>query len=133
MRSAPRSAPAPCWRWYMLRCLPAARAVHARQLHERMRMTPTPSFSWRMPPFVRITLLLHAFAIALLIAHWQWWPWIAAALIGNHVMLTAAGLWPRSTWLGENWTALPAASAARGIAAYAEKRGLDAVAFEQIQ
>ena len=67
-----------------------------------------------MPPFVRITLLLHAFAIALLIAHWQWWPWIAAALIVNHVMLTAAGLWPRSTWLGENWTALPAASAARG-------------------
>ena len=42
------------------------------------------------------------------------WPWVLAALAANHLVLTAVGLWPRSTWLGPNWTCLPPASAARG-------------------
>jgi hypothetical protein len=31
----------------------------------------------------------------------------------NHAALTAGGLWPRSRWLGSNWTRLPAHAAAR--------------------
>jgi peptidoglycan/xylan/chitin deacetylase (PgdA/CDA1 family) len=44
----------------------------------------------------------------------HWWPWTLAAVIGNHLQLTATGLWPRSTALGSNWTRLPSAAAARG-------------------
>jgi peptidoglycan/xylan/chitin deacetylase (PgdA/CDA1 family) len=32
----------------------------------------------------------------------------------DHLLITAAGLWPRSDWLGPNWTRLPAQSAERG-------------------
>ena len=48
-----------------------------------------------------------------LIAQPSAWRWVLAAFLANHLLLTAAGLWPRSTWLGRNWTRLPAAAAAR--------------------
>jgi len=41
-------------------------------------------------------------------------PWAAGAVVLNHLALTTAGLWPRSTLLGPNVTCLPAAAAARG-------------------
>ena len=41
------------------------------------------------------------------------WPWTVGSVAANHAFLGAIGLWPRSTWLGPNWTCLPAASAAR--------------------
>ena len=43
----------------------------------------------------------------------QWWPWTVSAVVANHLQLTGLGLWPRSSALGSNWTALPAAAAAR--------------------
>ncbi len=42
------------------------------------------------------------------------WPWAAAAVIANHLALSAAGLWPRSALLGPNVTRLPGAAAQRG-------------------
>jgi peptidoglycan/xylan/chitin deacetylase (PgdA/CDA1 family) len=36
------------------------------------------------------------------------------AVVLDHLLITAAGLWPRSDLLGPNWTRLPAQSAARG-------------------
>ena len=42
------------------------------------------------------------------------WPWALAALVLNHAVLVATGLWPRSQALGPNVTRLPPASAARG-------------------
>lgn len=77
-------------------------------------MTPHPSLPWRMPHFIRITLLLHAAMPAALIIAPHSWPWVLAAFIANHLALTAIGLWPCSTWLGPNWTKLPPACAARG-------------------
>jgi peptidoglycan/xylan/chitin deacetylase (PgdA/CDA1 family) len=44
------------------------------------------------------------------------WRWALAALIVNHLILTAVGLWPRSHGLGPNWVRLPAAAAAGHIA-----------------
>lgn len=76
-------------------------------------MTPTSSLPWKMPPLIRLTLALHMAAVVLLLWDWQHWPWVVLALVVNHGILTAAGLWPRSTWLGENWTALPPESASR--------------------
>jgi peptidoglycan/xylan/chitin deacetylase (PgdA/CDA1 family) len=40
--------------------------------------------------------------------------WAAGAVVLDHALLTATGLWPRSTWLGPNVRRLPAAAAARG-------------------
>ncbi|MDB6083955.1 MAG: polysaccharide deacetylase, partial [Gammaproteobacteria bacterium] len=38
------------------------------------------------------------------------WPWALGALVANHGVLAAAGLWPRSQLLGPNWIRLPASS-----------------------
>ncbi len=41
------------------------------------------------------------------------WRWALGAVVANHLLITAIGLWPRSNWLGPNWTCLPAAATAR--------------------
>lgn len=68
---------------------------------------------WPWPPALRASVGLHAAAgaAALLIPGAA--PWALAGVVLNHVGLTAAGLWPRSTLLGPNVTRLPAAAAAR--------------------
>jgi peptidoglycan/xylan/chitin deacetylase (PgdA/CDA1 family) len=60
------------------------------------------------------SIALHVGAAALSIAEPHLWPWALGAVVGNHALITAAGLWPRSNLLGPNWTRLPAAAAARG-------------------
>lgn len=66
-----------------------------------------------MPLFVRGSIGLHAAAGAAL--WWPGaWPWAAGAVVLNHVALTAAGLWPRSSLLGPNVTCLPRPAAQRG-------------------
>lgn len=77
-------------------------------------MTAFPAVSWRMPLFVRFTLALHVLMLAALVVFPQTWKWVLATFVANHLALTFAGLWPRSTWLGPNWTSLPPASVARG-------------------
>jgi len=37
----------------------------------------------------------------------HWWPWALSAVVADHLLLTASGLWPRSHLLGPNWTHLP--------------------------
>ncbi len=58
--------------------------------------------------------VLHVGAAAGVIARPHLWPWMLGTVVANHLILTAAGLWPRSKLLGPNWTSLPAAVAARG-------------------
>lgn len=69
---------------------------------------------WRMPPLIRFSFVLHAAMPVAAIAFPHQWGWMLAALAANHLALTLAGLWPRSSLLGPNWTRLPAACAARG-------------------
>ena len=52
--------------------------------------------------------LVHLGAAAAIISRPRAWPWALGALGLNHVVLAAAGLWPRSQLLGSNWTRLPA-------------------------
>ena len=66
-----------------------------------------------MPLLVRLSIVLHAMLALVFIVRPATWPWLLAVLVANHALLTFAGLWPRSTWLGENWIRLPAASARR--------------------
>lgn len=53
------------------------------------------------------------------------WLWAAGAVVASQLYLTAAGLWPRSHVLGENWTTLPAAAAAQGLVAITIDDGPD--------
>ncbi len=58
-------------------------------------------------------MLLHAVAVATLIARPALWPWVIGGLAANHLLLIAAVLWPRGRILGPNLVRLPAAAAAR--------------------
>ena len=53
-----------------------------------------------MTPALRVTAVLHATGIALLVAVPAWWPWIAAALAANHLVLTAGVFLVRGRLLG---------------------------------
>ena len=80
---------------------------------------------WHAAPLLRLSLVWHCAATLLTLLHPPWWPWTLSALIANHLLLTAAGLWPRSHWLGKNWTRLPAAAVARGEVAITIDDGPD--------
>lgn len=69
--------------------------------------------SWSPAPFVRGSCWLHGTAVAGLVFVPSWWKVCAGTLVINHLVLSAAGLWPRSKLLGPNWTHLPEAAAAR--------------------
>ena len=66
-----------------------------------------------MPPLLWATAVLHAGAALSLLVVPAHWPWALAAVAVNHAVLTAVGLWPRSTALGTNMVRLPAGAAAR--------------------
>jgi peptidoglycan-N-acetylglucosamine deacetylase len=68
--------------------------------------------SWPLPPLIRASVGVHGLAAASLLVPGAW-PWALAAVAANHVALTAAGLWPRSTALGPNLLRLPEAARAR--------------------
>jgi peptidoglycan/xylan/chitin deacetylase (PgdA/CDA1 family) len=74
-------------------------------------VTTPRSGSW--PLYAKASLLCHAGAGIAAAAVPSAWPWALGAIAANHVALTAGGLWPRSHWLGSNWTRLPAAAAGR--------------------
>ena len=61
------------------------------------------------PPLVSTSVALHGVAAGVLAWQPSVWPWVAGAVVADHLALTAAGLWPRSSLLGPNWTRLPAA------------------------
>ena len=69
--------------------------------------------AWPMPPFIRASLGLHALAAGATLALPAAWPWALGAVALDHALITAAGLWPRSRWLGPNVQRLDAAGTAR--------------------
>lgn len=62
---------------------------------------------WKPTPLISGALALHAGAAVAAAAAPASWPWAGGSVIASHLVLMAAGLWPRSTWLGPNWTRLP--------------------------
>jgi len=74
---------------------------------------------------VQASIAVHAGAAVLLIARPHWWPWVLAAIVADHLVLMAAGLWPRSKLLGPNWTQLPASATANGAVAITIDDGPD--------
>ena len=61
---------------------------------------------WPRAGLVRASLVVHAGAVLGLGVPGSW-PWIAGALLGNHALLMAASLWPRSALVGPNLRRLP--------------------------
>jgi len=91
--------------------------VHAASGWQRLsRLLPS--------PLMRASALLHAGAAASLVRP-ELWPWALGTVMADHLVLTACGLWPRSTLLGPNWTRLPAAAAACGHVAITIDDGPD--------
>lgn len=73
-------------------------------------MSPLPR-RWKPSPLIAGTATLHVGAAAAVAFAPAVWPWAAGGVIASHLVLTAVGLWPRSSLLGPNWTALPAGAA----------------------
>ena len=56
---------------------------------------------------LRLSAGLHGTAAALTALHPAWWPLAVGAVAGNHALLTAAGMWPRSQVFGPTLFRLP--------------------------
>lgn len=67
---------------------------------------------WKPSPLIAGTAALHVGAAAAMLAEPATWPWATGSVIASHLLVTAAGLWPKSALLGPNWTRLPALHAA---------------------
>jgi peptidoglycan-N-acetylglucosamine deacetylase len=90
------------------------------------------SACWRATALVRLSVLLHIAALIAIIAMPALWQWALGAVVANHAVLTAVGLWPRSHWLGPNWTRLPAAAASKNQIALTIDDGPDPIVTPQV-
>jgi peptidoglycan/xylan/chitin deacetylase (PgdA/CDA1 family) len=66
--------------------------------------------AWRLPPFLRASVGLHAAGAATLVLAPERWPLVLGGLLLDHGLIGAAAMWPRSTLLGANLTRLPGAA-----------------------
>jgi peptidoglycan-N-acetylglucosamine deacetylase len=80
---------------------------------------------WRPSPLIQASIALHLLALVATILEPHAWPWALAAVAANQLVLTAAGLWPRSHLLGPNLTRLPPSAIARGEVALTFDDGPD--------
>ncbi len=87
---------------------------------------------WQPALLIRISIVLHLLALVFVIAEPGQWRWALGAVLANHTLLTLTGLWPRSHWLGSNWTRLPAAAAARNEIALTIDDGPDPSVTPQV-
>lgn len=87
---------------------------------------------WQPTLLIRASLLLHLLALIGLIAAPGEWHLILGIVVTNHILLTLLGVWPRSRWLGPNWTRLPAAATARNEIALTIDDGPDPAVTPQV-
>jgi peptidoglycan-N-acetylglucosamine deacetylase len=91
-----------------------------------------PDIRWRPTLLIRASIALHLLALVLVIAAPGQWRWALGIVLANHIALTLGGLWPRSNWLGSNWTQLPDAAAARNEVAMTIDDGPDPAVTPQV-
>jgi len=87
---------------------------------------------WHPTLLVRASIVLHLLAAIAVIAEPGQWRWALGAVLANHTLLMLVGLWPRSQWLGPNWTQLPAAAAARNEIALTIDDGPDPIVTPRV-
>jgi len=73
-----------------------------------------PASLWRPTPLLRASAGVHALSLAGAVLFPAQWALAAGAVLASHVVLAAAGMWPRSRWLGPNLSRLPCGM--RGVA-----------------
>ena len=88
--------------------------------------------SWQPTLLIRASIALHLLALIAVIAEPGQWRWALGAVLANHALLTLLGLWPRSHWLGPNWTRLPATATARNEIALTIDDGPDPIVTPQV-
>jgi peptidoglycan/xylan/chitin deacetylase (PgdA/CDA1 family) len=81
--------------------------------------------NWQPTPLMKASFLLTVAALAALAIHPAIWPWALAIVVADHLLLTFAGLWPRCSWVGPNWTALPPGAVERNEVAITIDDGPD--------
>jgi peptidoglycan/xylan/chitin deacetylase (PgdA/CDA1 family) len=87
---------------------------------------------WQPTLLIRASIVLHLLAVIVVGADPGQWRWALGAVLANHALLMLFGLWPRSHWLGPNWTRLPAAAAARNEIALTIDDGPDPIVTPQV-
>ncbi len=87
---------------------------------------------WAPSPLLYASAGLHVGAAAVTLMRPSLWPWTLGTVILDHAVLTGAGLWPRSRWLGPNLTRLPVSSASRGEVAITIDDGPDPEVTPQV-
>jgi peptidoglycan/xylan/chitin deacetylase (PgdA/CDA1 family) len=87
---------------------------------------------WQPTLLIRASIVLHGLALVAVIIEPGQWRWALGAVLANHALLMLLGLWPRSHWLGPNWTRLPAAATARNEIALTIDDGPDPVVTPQV-
>jgi peptidoglycan/xylan/chitin deacetylase (PgdA/CDA1 family) len=80
---------------------------------------------------IHVSIVIHVLALLLLL-HWRFWPFSLAMLAVNHLVLTLAGLWPRSTLLGPNQRRLSARATDAGQVALTVDDGPDPLVTPQV-
>lgn len=87
---------------------------------------------WQPTLLIRTSIVLHLLALIVVIAEPGQWRWALGAVLANHTLLTLVGLWPRSQWLGPNWSQLPVAATARNEIALTIDDGPDPIVTPQV-
>ena len=87
---------------------------------------------WQPTLLIRTSIVLHLLALIVVIAQPGQWRWALGAVLANHILFTLVGLWPRSHWLGPNWTRLPAAATAKNRIALTIDDGPDPSVTPQV-
>ena len=73
----------------------------------------------------KASVAVHVGAVAATAVNPHIWPWSLGAVAANHGIITFAGLWPRSSLLGPNWTRLPSQAAEQNAVAISIDDGPD--------
>lgn len=84
-----------------------------------------PLARWHPTRTIRLSIWLHALAIAACVVWPSSWPWWLGAVLSNHLLLGLFGMWPRSQFLGGNLVRLPRLSYVMGQVALTFDDGPD--------
>jgi peptidoglycan/xylan/chitin deacetylase (PgdA/CDA1 family) len=101
-------------------------------MHHPADLAHIGSQRWRPTLFIHFSIAVHLLALVAVIVQPALWPWLLTLIAANHLAITLLGLWPRSNWLGPNWTQLPQAAAARNEIALTIDDGPDPTVTPQV-
>ncbi|MES2637663.1 MAG: polysaccharide deacetylase family protein, partial [Pseudomonadota bacterium] len=87
---------------------------------------------WHSTLLIKLSVALHILLLVGLFITPKLWPWLLAIFLINHLIIAIVGLWPRSNWLGPNWTKLPVAAINRNEIALTIDDGPDPLVTPQV-